>query len=118
MAYVGTAAQWPTFVENTVRLLGVDLIVLFGQTRSHHMAAIALAEPLGIPVVVLEEGYVRPGFITMELGGVNGFSTTLRDFEWQPELPGPTVQTRKPASTEHQFRQMVWFACRHYWALY
>lgn len=118
MAYLGNGMQWPSFLENTIRLLDVDLLVLFGQARPHHNAAMALANSIGIPVVVLEEGYVRPGFITMELGGVNGFSTTLRDFEWRPELSGPTAQTKKPVSTEHQFRQMAWFACRHYWALY
>lgn len=28
------------------------------------------------------------------------------------------MQTYKPATTEHQFRQMAWFACCHYWAMY
>lgn len=69
-------------------------------------------------MVVLEEGYVRPGFVTMELGGVNGFSRTMSLYSWQPDAPGMTVQTQKPRSSEHQFRQMAWFACRHYWAMH
>lgn len=116
--HVGDAGLWPDFLEHTIRSRGVDTLVLFGQVRQLHAAAIERARSLGVPVVVLEEGYVRPGFITMELGGVNGFSTTMQRYRWQPGLPGPTVQTARPDTTAHQFRQMAWFACRHYWAMY
>lgn len=118
MDFGGDIGQWPEFLLNTVQRLGIDTIVLFGQARAHHAAAIALGKAAGLPVVVLEEGYVRPGYVTMELGGVNGFSTTLSQFAWQPDAPGLTVHTTKPLSSEHQFRQMAWFACRHYWAMY
>lgn len=116
--YVGNAKQWPAFLGNTIRMLGIDVIALFGQARPLHAAAIELARSLGLTVVVMEEGYIRPGYVTMELDGVNGFSTTLRRFQWSPGLPGGSVQTSKPRSTEHQFRQMAWFACRHYWSMY
>lgn len=65
----------------------VDCIVLFGQARPHHAKAMVLASLLGIKVVVVEEGYFRPRFLSMELGGVNGFSSTLeryrRSSDWQ-----------------------------------
>lgn len=118
IVFAGDAGQWPVFFDDTVQSLGVDAIVLFGQVRQHHAQAIERARSLGVPVVVLEEGYIRPGYVTMELDGVNGFSTTLERFHWQPDLPGLTVHTRKPRDTSRQFRQMAWFACRHYWAMY
>lgn len=116
--FAGDIGQWPEFLQNTLQRLNIDVIVLFGQARAHHAAAIAMGKSAGLPVVVLEEGYVRPGYVTMELGGVNGFSTTLSRFVWQPDAPGPTVLAHKPQSTGHQFRQMAWFACRHYWNMY
>lgn len=116
--FAGNIDQWPTFLADTIERLRCDCIVLFGQARAQHASAISLARARGLPVVVLEEGYVRPGYITMELGGVNGFSTTLSQFEWAPELPGARVNVHKPLDTEHQFRQMAWSACRHYWAMH
>lgn len=111
-------AQWPAFLGDAIERLAIDCVVLFGQTRAHHAMAIELARARGVPVVVLEEGYVRPGYITMELDGVNGFSTTLSQYEWMPEFPSDRVTVQKPRHTEHQFRQMAWYACRHYWAMY
>ena len=118
MDFAGAIVQWPEFFLSTVQRLNIDVIVLFGQTRAHHAAAIALGKAAGLPVVVLEEGYVRPGYITMELGGVNGFSTTLSHFDWQADAAGLTVKANMPRSSEHQFRQMAWYACRHYWAMH
>ncbi len=114
--YTGTQADWPAFLSTTIARLRIDCVVLFGQARPHHAEAVKLAQALRLPVVVLEEGYVRPGYITMELDGVNGFSTTLERYHWNVDTPGATVRAKKPADTGHQFRQMGWYACRHYWA--
>lgn len=49
-------------------------ILLFGDCRSIHQVAISVARDLDIRVYVFEEGYLRPDWITLELGGVNGYS--------------------------------------------
>lgn len=66
--------DWPAFFEQLVRELGVHGIVLFGDCRPVHRAAIERARQLGIDVFVFEEGYLRPDFVTLERGGVNGHS--------------------------------------------
>jgi capsule polysaccharide modification protein KpsS len=88
---------------------------LFGQSRQHHQVAIDLCKRLGLPVVVLEEGYFRPGYITMELGGVNGFSETLARYIWRPE-PGAALIA--PDISSHHFQKMAWQATQHYQALW
>jgi capsule polysaccharide modification protein KpsS len=70
---------WPTFFEQFVRERGVDGVVLFGDCRPLHRAAIDRAEKLGVEVFVFEEGYLRPDFVTLERGGVNGNSSMPRD---------------------------------------
>ena len=123
--FVGTPENWPAFLRDLVARKGIDCIVVFGQSRRYHVSAIELADEVGIPVVVLEEGYFRPGFVTMELGGVNGFSTTLEKFAWQPpggQASGPN-QDVVPAGIEphpspRHFHKMAWHACRHYAALH
>jgi capsule polysaccharide modification protein KpsS len=70
---------WPDFFERLVRERGVNGIVLFGDCRPVHRAAIERARQLGIDVFVFEEGYLRPDFVTFEKGGVNGHSSIPKD---------------------------------------
>jgi capsule polysaccharide modification protein KpsS len=72
-------AEWPAFFEQLVRERGIDGVVLFGDCRPLHRAAIARAERLGVEIFVFEEGYLRPDFVTFERGGVNGHSSIPRD---------------------------------------
>lgn len=113
--FVGPPQEWPAYFQSLLANAKVDCVVLFGQARTYHAQAIQCARELGIAVVVLEEGYFRPGYITMELDGVNGYSTTLQRFLWDPAAPGPAVKLSKPVSTEGQFGQMAKYAMRHYW---
>lgn len=110
--FLGQPESWPAFLSNHIGALGVDCLVLFGQTRRYHAEAIQLAKVANIPVVVLEEGYIRPGYVTMELGGVNGYSTTLDQYHWSPDAGG--AQLSAPPTTENQFWQMAFYAMRHY----
>jgi capsular polysaccharide export protein len=80
--YRGSFDDWP---EALARLIGdraITDVVLFGDCRPAHMTAIAVCRDLHIPVHVLEEGYIRPDWVTLELGGVNGHSTLPRDPAW------------------------------------
>lgn len=115
--YTGSRADWPDQLDRLIATLRIDTLVLFGQVRPLHVSAMARARELGLSVVVLEEGYVRPGYVTMELGGVNAMSTTLQRYQWVPVSPGPQVSTQRAPHVPHEFWQMAWFACRHYWAL-
>jgi capsular polysaccharide export protein len=67
-------ADWPAWLTATVVREHVTDIVLYGDCRPYHRAAIAAVKPLGVAVHVLEEGYLRPNWITCERDGVNGNS--------------------------------------------
>ena len=78
-------------VEAAMRENGFDAVVLFGAERLLHRVAIECAEEMGIPVVCLEEGYIRPGYVTMELSGNNWRSPIagqLPPEEFNARLPG------------------------------
>jgi len=72
--YRGRFDKWGAYVADYVRTHGVTDIVLFGDCRPYHVAATAAAQPFGVRFHVFEEGYLRPNWITCELGGVNGNS--------------------------------------------
>jgi capsular polysaccharide export protein len=117
---------WPAFLRRLLQEHQVDCVVIFGQTRHYHQVAVYLCKSIGLPVVVLEEGYFWPGFVTMELGGVNGNSDTLSNFKWCPlESPGVDGGSAgtltlgiKPDSTPHHFKKMALQASLHYRAMW
>ncbi|WP_443025419.1 capsule biosynthesis protein [Sphingomonas sp. RB3P16] len=80
--YRGTPAQWPDALKRIIADRGITDVVLFGDCRPMHIAAISICRDLHIPVHVFEEGYIRPDWVTLELGGVNGHSTLPRDGAW------------------------------------
>ena len=64
---------------STAATRSIGALVLFGDCRPLHRIAIGVAARHGIQVHVFEEGYVRPDFVTLEYGGVNGNSGLSRD---------------------------------------
>ena len=115
IAFKQALQNWPAFFQQLLQTHQIDCVVLFGQSRKHHHVAIELCKSQGIAVVVLEEGYFRPGYITMELGGVNGFSRTLQRYNWVP--PGQAGSIAPDITPQH-FEKMAWQAALHYQAMW
>lgn len=57
-------------------------LVVFGDTRPVHRPGIELAQSRGLRIHVFEEGYFRPYWVTLERGGVNGYSSLPKDPNW------------------------------------
>ncbi len=91
--------EWPTRLRAITEELRIDSIVLFGQSRPMHQKAIEHARANGIAVFVFEEGYVRPDYVTLELGGVNGWSSIPRHRSFydtqSAEMPPPPEPTNQ-----------------------
>lgn len=85
----------------------IEAIVVFGSSRRQHRIAARVAESIGMPFWVFEEGYVRPDFITLEEGGVNADSPLSAVS--MADLPAST----KPAKSRrfaHAFRNMALYS--------
>jgi capsular polysaccharide export protein len=72
--FSGRISAWPAFLQRLMLDLAPTDLVLHGDCRPLHKVAIELAGHRGIAVHVFEEGYLRPDWITLEVGGVNGYS--------------------------------------------
>ncbi len=81
-AYRGSAEDFGPWLECHCRDGQVSDLVLFGERRPLHVAAIAVARALGLDVHILEEGYLRPNSVAIE--------------RWQRGSPW-----QAPASLEH-----------------
>jgi capsular polysaccharide export protein len=86
----GTLEEWPEFLAGVLDEHGVTDVVLFGDCRPLHRAAIKLAGRRSISVHVFEEGYMRPSWITHEIGAVNAYSSLPRDPDWYREIAKDT----------------------------
>ncbi len=90
--YRGKVENWPVFLERLLDEREIDQIYLFGDYRIYHKLAIKLAKAKNIKVYVMEEGYLRPDYITVEEGGMHCNSSMPRDANFYlntklPELP-------------------------------
>lgn len=108
-------SEWPAAFGKLLDSWRPDCVALFGQSRYYHKVALERARALDVPAVVMEEGYFRPGFVTMELGGVNGYSTTVDRYEW---VPCQGDSEPRPDACDGHFQRMAWHAARHYVALH
>lgn len=74
--------NWPLFFDDYVVQHGITDLILYGDCRPYHASAHGMARLRGLRVHVMEEGYIRPDFMTLEADGVNGNSTLPTDPQW------------------------------------
>lgn len=114
----GRFRDWPCFLDNFLREHQITDILMFGDCRPYHASARRVAALRSVRTYVLEEGYLRPHWMTLELDGVNGYSRLARNKEWfieqakklppEPFLPPVTAS----------YRRRVKDTARHYVAVH
>lgn len=72
--YRGRKSNWPNYVEEFLKNKNVTDVILLGDCRSYHRIAIEKAKALGIEVTIIELGYLRPNWLTMERYGMSSLS--------------------------------------------
>lgn len=118
IAYRGTLQAWPDKVRELIRSRSIDAVFVFGDGRPYHRKAIEVAEELGVEVFVFEEGYLRPDYITLERGGVNGYSRMPKDPEFfRTYAQNSELKLEKPVSVGPTFRYAAWYSTLYSLAL-
>ena len=112
--YKGELSQFPGFLRDFLLAHDIDGIVCFGDCRNYHAAAKPVADALGVPFFVFEEGYVRPDYITLECGGVNAYSSMPRGAAFYQALPD--VDIPKPQPAKPRFGRAAWASMFYYGA--
>ncbi|WP_072389316.1 capsular biosynthesis protein [Hyphomicrobium sp. CS1BSMeth3] len=107
----GSERDWPSYLATFLREHAITDIILFGDCRRLHRTARGIAAGLGVLVHVFEEGYLRPDWVTLEQGGVNGFSPLSSDPEWYRrqavELPPVEDGPPLPSSMRRRVRETI-----------
>jgi capsular polysaccharide export protein len=58
--------RWPGWLQAFMQKQAVTDIILFGEFRPHHKAAMEIASKLALRLYAFEEGYLRPDHVTLE----------------------------------------------------
>ncbi len=110
--FLDTFSEWPVFFDRFLRERGITDLLLYGDCRPYHLSAHGIAAMRGVRTHVLEEGYLRPDWMTLELEGVNARSSLSRDKKWfvaeARQLPLETELPPITASFRRRFRDSYW----------
>jgi len=104
-------AAWRRWLVVKLMTGAFDCIILFGADRPAHKAARVLAKTYGVPVIALEEGYIRPGFITLEAGGNNAASPMAGRL---PPAGWAAPDTTPVNRFGHSLRWMIGYSAAYY----
>lgn len=72
--YRGGFAGWRDYVRRRIETDKVTDLILLGEERPYHRVAIEEARRLGVEVAVIEMGYLRPDWVTLERDGMSSNS--------------------------------------------
>ena len=77
--YRGSLEKWGNYIRSFMDDRNIGTIILLGEERPYHKEAVRAANERGIEVVVIEMGYLRPDWVTVELDGMSSNSRFPND---------------------------------------
>lgn len=80
VAFRGRPQGFRPWLAQLIRREGITDLVCLGDGRDRHREGLAVARAAGVATHVLEQGYLRPGWLTLDPGGTGGASA------FQPKL--------------------------------
>ncbi|NTF41631.1 capsule biosynthesis protein [Rhizobium rhizogenes] len=72
--YRGNFTDWRDYIRQRIKTENVTDLILHGEERPYHRVAIEEAHRLGVRVSVVEMGYLRPDWVTLERDGLSSNS--------------------------------------------
>ena len=105
---------WGAWIAELMDREEVTDLHVFGDWRPLHREAVLLAKLRGLRVWAYEEGYLRPDYITMESGGVNGLSSLPQTREALAALAAKCPKPLVPKKLGHPQVYKTWLAIGHY----
>ncbi len=114
--YRGTSEMWEASLRSLLQKKRITDVVLYGDTRPLHAAAVALAKEAGLTLHIFEEGYMRPYWITYERGGANGNSRLMQMSlqEMRAALALSDSEAPLPPATWGDMRQHIFYGALYH----
>lgn len=113
ISYHGDPDGWNTFLRRMLREYSINTVLCYGDCRYYHKVASQVCELKGLSFWALEEGYLRPDFVTLEPGGVNAFSPWYEERARLPRVDWP-AEFIAPLKVGKTFAARAWYASRYH----
>ncbi|MBO0346086.1 capsular biosynthesis protein [Roseibium sp. CAU 1637] len=104
ISFRGKVSVWPEFVERFIQKNGITDLVVHGDQRIYHKAAIDVAFAVGARVFVTELGLLRSGWMTLERNGLS----TLSCFPDDPQQIRAVSESVGPIDLDNRFEKSTW----------
>lgn len=109
--YTGKADDWRGWLKDYLQRHDIKAVLCYGDSRFYHRMAKQACNEADVSFFACEEGYVRPGFVTLEEGGNNANSLFPAKFKAGTLDDKPTPA---PAKIDSIFKHQFWFAVMYY----
>ena len=120
ISYRGGVSDFGHWIETLINQSGITDVLLYGDCRFYHKRAIRAARRYQCRTWVMEEGYIRPFWVTLEPFGVNGHSLLPKRFKhWLATYPTTRIDLKAPESPRNVGRGMrgLVFWCHIYYIM-
>ena len=116
VAFHGRPEDWPGRVAALIEAEAITDLVVYGDVRPLHAAAIAAARARGLTVHVFEEGYLRPWWVSYERGGANANSRLMRTdlAEMRAALAHNSAEQRNAPAHWGDMREHVFYGALYH----
>ncbi|MBV1867957.1 MAG: capsule biosynthesis protein CapA [Marinosulfonomonas sp.] len=117
IAFTGTTQDWPDRLTQILDDNDITDIVLYGDTRPVHAAAVIAAKARGLRIHVFEEGYLRPFWVTYERDGSNG-NSQLMDMsvaDIRHRLQQADLELPEVPGHWGEMRQHIFYGALYHW---
>lgn len=81
-----SADKFSSFLQDVIVQNNFTDVIMLGDTRPVHKTALDVANRLGLITHIWEEGYFRPGWLTLERKGINGNSLLPKEAKWYQDV--------------------------------
>ncbi|MGF1658719.1 MAG: capsular biosynthesis protein [Rubrimonas sp.] len=97
----GPPEDWSAFAGEALARTGATDLVALGDGRKPHAEAIAEARARGVAVHIVEQGFLRPGWLTVEPDALGG---------WRPDPAALEAEARKGGAAPRSAQRGAGFA--------
>lgn len=111
--FTGKPETWNTFFRRFIKRHGIDSLICYGDCRYYHLQAIRICKLKKIAVWAMEEGYLRPDYVTLEQGGVNAFSPLFAKRDQLAKMAWPAPY-EAPLQVGKTFARRAGYASRYH----
>lgn len=121
--YRGRLSRWRDFLEKLVIREGITDILYYADRFAYHVIAAEVARAHGIQAVALENGYLRPDWLTLERAGMGAFShfpdepAKIRAIAAATPEPDLTVRYQHGFWTE-MVHEATYHLFAHFWRIF